>query len=73
MSIDDKHINKTMEFYAYDFSAYYPHLLSKFDLQMPIKEGKLSKILDLKCYHLISILNSKGQLDQIVENQKGLV
>lgn len=48
MSIDDKQINKTMEFYAYDFSAYYPHLLSKFDLQMPIKEGKLSKILDLK-------------------------
>lgn len=58
MSVDETQTNKLMDFYGYDFSSYYPTLLSKFDLQMPIKQGKQSKITDLKkklqfgIYHL---------------------
>ena len=48
MSIDNDCINKEMEFYGYDFSAYYANILSKFDFQIPIKKGIQSKFTDLK-------------------------
>ena len=48
MSIDETIINIENDFHGYDFSSYYPHLLSKTNLQMPIKAGKQSKITDFK-------------------------
>ena len=48
MSFDEQYLNKQIQCYSYDFSAYYPHILAKFDFQMPIKEGKQHKILDFK-------------------------
>ena len=48
MTIDETILNVENNYYGYDFTSYYPHLLAKFDLQMPIKQGKQSKITDFK-------------------------
>jgi len=48
INLDPDFANKTIQCFGYDFSAFYPNLLSNTDLQVPIKEGKRYKIKSLK-------------------------
>lgn len=45
---DNQYKNKTIQTYGYDFSAFYPNLLSNTDLKIPINQGKRKKIKSLK-------------------------
>jgi hypothetical protein len=50
ITIDKDIIDKLIECFGYDFSSWYPHLLGStdYDLKLPIRKGKLSKINDFK-------------------------
>jgi hypothetical protein len=63
MSFDKQYIDKSSTYYGYDFSSYYAHLLSKFELQMPVKQGKPSKIKDLRKKLKYGIYNVKISCD----------
>ena len=45
---DKQYENKVINTFGYDFSAFYPNLLAKTDLKMPIHQGKRMKIKHLK-------------------------
>jgi hypothetical protein len=47
ISLDLSKKGKQIQCYGYDYSAWYPNLLSKSDLQLPIKQGKRFKIKKL--------------------------
>ena len=47
ISIDKNFINKEIDCYGYDVKKYYPYLLGKSNLQMPIKKGKEVKLKSL--------------------------
>lgn len=46
--LDKKYIGKTVKVFGKDFSSFYPNMMTHVDFKIPIKEGKLSKITDLK-------------------------
>lgn len=48
MTFDDKYKDKEIKSYGYDFSGYYPTLLSESDFKFPIQQGKRKKIKSLK-------------------------
>jgi hypothetical protein len=48
ISIDDTIVNKELEFFGKDFSAYYANMLANNELKMPIRRGTQAKITDFK-------------------------
>lgn len=48
MTINKDYLNIETDFFGFDFSSYYPNLISNKNFEFPVKEGKLSKITDFK-------------------------
>ena len=70
MTINKDFLNIEQEYFGFDFSSYYPNLISNSKFEFPVRTGKLSKISDFKnklkygIYHCKIICNNK-QFNQI--------